>query len=61
MFNALKNLGLWQSDNPMTRIRVFPVAERELSLLTDAQIQKLLTACIVEQRSFSGGCQAGVG
>lgn len=45
MFNELQNLGLWAADNPMKGIRVFPVAERELSFLTDGQVSKLLRAC----------------
>lgn len=45
MFNELHNLGLWSSENPMKGIRVFPVAERELSFLSDDQISRLLKAC----------------
>jgi len=45
MFNELKNLGLWMNDNPMNGLRVFPVMERELSFLCQAQIDKLLKAC----------------
>jgi integrase len=45
MFNELRNLGLWTAENPMKGIRVFPVAERELSFLSAEQIFKLLKAC----------------
>lgn len=42
MFNELERLGSWNTDNPLSKLRSFKVAERELSYLTEEQIKKLL-------------------
>ncbi|MFS2114013.1 tyrosine-type recombinase/integrase [Herbaspirillum frisingense] len=42
VFNELRRLGYWKSENPLEKIRQFKVQERELTYLTHAQIQKLL-------------------
>lgn len=44
VFNELKRLGLWKKPNPLADLRQFKVQERELSYLTDAQINELLDA-----------------
>ena len=42
VFNELSRLGYWKSDNPLANIRQFKIQERELTYLTDEQIQRLL-------------------
>ncbi|WP_081065724.1 tyrosine-type recombinase/integrase [Burkholderia multivorans] len=48
-FNELSRLGYWKKPNPLAKLRQFKIPETELSYLTEAQIQKLLTA--LEQSS----------
>lgn len=42
VFNELSRLGYWKSDNPLVNIRQFKIQEKELTYLTDEQIQRLL-------------------
>lgn len=42
VFNELKRLGQWKKENPLGNIRQFKIDEKELSWLTQDQIQKLL-------------------
>lgn len=45
VFNELKRLGEWKLPNPLEGVRVFKEAEKEMSWLTQPQIQELLRAC----------------
>ena len=45
MFNELKRLGEWSLPNPLDGVRTFKEEEKEMSWLTDAQIQELIAAC----------------
>lgn len=45
VFNELKRLGEWSLPNPLDGIRVFKVAEKEMSWLTLVQISQLFQAC----------------
>ena len=42
VFNELRRLGFWKRDNPLSNLRQFKVADRELSFLTNEQIEALL-------------------
>lgn len=42
VFNELSRLGYWKADNPLANIRQFKIQEKELTYLTDEQIQRLL-------------------
>ncbi len=42
MFNELSRLGYWKTDNPLANIRQFKIQEKELTYLTNEQIQRLL-------------------
>jgi site-specific recombinase XerD len=44
VFNELQRLELWKGENPLTRVRQFKIAERELTYLTLEQIKTLLEA-----------------
>lgn len=44
VFNELKRLEQWDSDNPMALVRQFKMEERELSFLTLDQVRELLEA-----------------
>lgn len=44
VFNELIRLGFWSESNPLARLRQFKIAERELSYLTDDEIDALLAA-----------------
>lgn len=44
MFNELRRVGVWKTDNPLSEVRQFKVPERELSFLTAEQIPVLLLA-----------------
>lgn len=46
MFNELRRLGHWKKDNPLGELRQFKIEERELSFLTNEQIQALIPALI---------------
>lgn len=45
VFNELKRLGEWSLPNPLEGIRVFKEAEKEMTWLTQPQIQEVLKAC----------------
>lgn len=45
VFSELSRLGYYHGDNPLSAIRVFPEAERELAFLTHEQIRALVVAC----------------
>ena len=45
LFNELRRLRIWKSDNPLFTVRQLPVSETELSWLTPDQIQDLLKEC----------------
>jgi len=42
VFNELTRLGYWKIENPLANIRQFKIQEKELTYLTDEQIQRLL-------------------
>lgn len=42
VFNELKRLGEWKSENPIAEIRQFKIQEKELAYLTGPQITELL-------------------
>lgn len=44
VFNELKRLGHWKSENPLASVRQMKIAERELSFLSIEQIRLLLNA-----------------
>ena len=46
VFNELRRLGHWKKDNPLGELRQFKIEERELSFLTNDQIQVLIPALI---------------
>lgn len=45
VFNELKRLGEWLLPDPLESIRTFKEVEKEMSWLTEPQIQELLRAC----------------
>lgn len=45
VFNELDRLGLYEGENPLSKIRQFRETERELGFLTKDQIPLLLAAC----------------
>lgn len=45
VFNELKRLGHWKSDNPLEAIRAFKTEESEMAYLTKDQIGTLLQEC----------------
>lgn len=46
VFNELKRLGHWKSDNPLTNIRPFKSEEAELAYLEKEEITRLLDECL---------------
>lgn len=42
VFNELSRLGYWKTENPLANIRQFKIQEKELTYLTDEQINRLL-------------------
>ena len=50
VFNELRRLGQWTRPNPLTDVRQFKTNERELTYLTQRQIDKLLIA-LAESRN----------
>lgn len=45
VFNELKRLGEWESENPVSNIRPFRTEESEMAWLTHPQIAQLLAEC----------------
>lgn len=45
VFNELKRLGEWKLPNPLEGVRIFKEAEKEMSWLTQSQINEVLHAC----------------
>lgn len=45
VFNELKRLGRWKSDNPLEGVRLFRESENELSFLYEDDIKRLLQEC----------------
>jgi integrase len=45
VFNELKRLGEWKLPNPLEGVRIFKEAEKEMSWLTQSQINEVLQAC----------------
>ncbi|MBP2194701.1 tyrosine-type recombinase/integrase [Pantoea cypripedii] len=45
VFNELRRLGEWKLPNPIEGVRIFKEKEKEMSWLTEKQIDQLLEAC----------------
>lgn len=45
VFNELKRLGQWKSDNPISNLRSFRIGEGEMAFLSKEDIQLLLQEC----------------
>lgn len=45
VFNELRRLGQWKSDNPLSNLRPFRIGEGEMAFLSNEEIHRLLLEC----------------